>query len=233
MGSEKGSINTSNILCGNIEGLLPHKNKYKVKMLEEKALLEEIKIIALVETHLRPEICDAEIRINGFTCFRQDRANDVKKGGVCIYVSDELARDTEIMSSGSVGNLEWATIRMHRPNLVLSNIYRPPVCDMVSFGEYLKYINIDISACGCPEPTIFIFGDFNFPIIDWETKILRSSGRPDRSQAEKLLEFMDERMLDQIVRLPTREENILDLVLTNNDEMINDINIEYTSISDH
>ena len=220
-------------MCGNIEGLFPHKNRYKVKFLEEKAIDEQICIIALVETHLKPQILDAEIKMKGYSCFRQDRALDIKKGGVCIYMIHELARTTEVISSGSIGNLEWITVLNYEFNLVLTSVYRPPVCELSSFIDFLARIEQDVSNFGSPEPTILVFGDFNFPIIDWSTKEIRSDGRPDRTQAVRLIEFMDRQLLEQLVITPTRENNILDLVLTNNDEVVNDIRVEYTKISDH
>ena len=55
---------------------------YKVDILREKAIEENAVMIALVETHLRKEIVDAEMKINGYQLFRADRKEGVMKGGV-------------------------------------------------------------------------------------------------------------------------------------------------------
>ena len=51
---------------GNIRGLYPKSNQYKVRAIEDMANLDGISIIALSESHLSGEILDGEIEIDGF-----------------------------------------------------------------------------------------------------------------------------------------------------------------------
>ena len=48
-----------------------------------------------------------------------------------------------------------------------------------------------------------------------------------------LFTFMDDYCLNQEVNVPTRGENILDLVLSNNDEFVKELRILYNPQSDH
>ena len=52
-----------------------------------------------------------------------------------------------------------------------------------------------------------IVGDFNLPKINWNL------GTSDALGAKRLLDFMDENYLEQMVKEPTRQNNILDLSL--------------------
>ena len=66
-----------------------------------------------------------------------------------------------------------------------------------------------------------ILGDFNFPNIDWSSSNCNPShGREQQLAGEALLSFIDYNMLHQVVNTPTRDRNILELFLTNNERTI-------------
>ena len=54
-----------------------------------------------------------------------------------------------------------------------------------------------------------------------------------KMQAEMLKSFMRRLFLEQMVHVNTRQNNILDLVLTNNQEYIQEISVRDTALSDH
>ena len=81
---------------------------------------------------------------------------------------------------------------------------------------------------------LFITGDFNLPQVDWESLQIRSGGTSESNlSAQRLLNFMSTYLLSQMVTVPTRGCNILDLVLCNNERQISDVKAEATDISDH
>ena len=59
-----------------------------------------------------------------------------------------------------------------------------------------------------------IMGDFNLPHIDW------SPQRPTPAPGSKLLQFIADNGLSQRVQEPTRQNNILDLVITTEEALI-------------
>ena len=63
--------------------------------------------------------------------------------------------------------------------------------------------------------TIVLGGDFNLPGIDWNNGVVNPKAA-NKSQCELLLSSLDTHALAQIHKEPTREENILDLLITNN-----------------
>ena len=60
-----------------------------------------------------------------------------------------------------------------------------------------------------------------------------SSASRVQLQAEAFLEFNDEQFLQQCVEEPTRVKNILDLILTNDPDVITEISVWDTLMSDH
>ena len=54
-----------------------------------------------------------------------------------------------------------------------------------------------------------------------------------RTQAEAVLHFAEEFCLNKHINTPTRGCNILDIVLTNNDDLFHNISVDKTSLSDH
>ena len=64
----------SSILYGNIAGLYPRTNKLKVKLLEERAKVNNTCVIALTESHLKSYILDAELQIEGYILYRSDKS---------------------------------------------------------------------------------------------------------------------------------------------------------------
>ena len=60
--------------------------------------------------------------------YRADRMEGTKKGGVAVYVRDDLASDVTVLNSGSDGTVEYLIMHFALRNIVLITIYRPPVC---------------------------------------------------------------------------------------------------------
>ena len=74
-------------------------------------------------------------------------------------------------------------------------------------------------------------------IQEFRDTVIRRGGESlseDKFQAQVLLNMCDTWNLIQFVRVPTRENNILDLILVNSSEMIRDIEVIVNSkFSDH
>ncbi len=74
---------------------------------------------------------------------------------------------------------------------------------------------------------LMIIGHFNSPSINWESL----SSNNENSQ---LLTFYNDNFLTQFVHEPTREHNILDLILASEKNIVSDVVIDNTlSTSDH
>ena len=77
-------------------------------------------------------------------------------------------------------------------------------------------------------PTRTWCGDFNYPGINWN--LLRAS----TPSSQLFLDTVLDCYLVQVVDKPTRGENILDLILTSNEALVGNVNIEEPFVSsDH
>ena len=78
---------------------------------------------------------------------------------------------------------------------------------------------------------ILLAGDFNCPDINWENLTVRSNA-PDREIQQALIDITTEHGLTQVHNQPTRQDNILDLVFTNNPSLVKS-STSVPGISDH
>jgi hypothetical protein len=81
------------------------------------------------------------------------------------------------------------------------------------------------------EKYIILAGDFNCPDIDWPNLIVKK-GATDRDVQQALVDLSIEHRLTQVHDQPTRNNNILDLVFTNNPSLVK-TSSSVPGISDH
>ena len=119
---------------------------------------------------------------------------------------------------------------------VLITIYRPPPSPEEKFNRLLEEVQQYLDAAqSTKHHDVYISGDFNLPVINWETHTIDHSQGLMRGviPAKRLLDFMAANFLSQVVNKPTRGNNTLDLVLTNCPNYICEVNSNKTPLSDH
>ena len=104
--------------------------------------------------------------------------------------------------------------------------------------DALTHINKSLKAS--PRYDFILCGDFNLPDVDWsntEPKIAKGSPKAEKEILDYLKFFIDEHFLMQIIKESTHFlGNTLDLIFTNNLEIIHDIKIfkpQLKSYTDH
>ena len=124
------------------------------------------------------------------------------------------------MSNETFKESVWCEIQLKRSKLLVGVCYRVPYAtEEANQGMYklLERAN---------KETSLIMGDFNF--IDWEN----SEGQ--REQDRLFLDLIDASFMQQHVVGPTRGNNILDLVITSEENMIENASVgEHFNTSDH
>ena len=208
--------------------------RWKIKALQECIESNPIHspFFILTETHLKSYHLDAEIHIPGYTCYRADRVSRAC-GGTAIYLHNSItAEESKIFSNTYC---ELACIYSKEVNMVISGIYRPPSAPFDKFDECLVALQQFISSIE-HTPELHIAGDFNLPFINWSTSLIETGcniSLADRQAALALLNFAEESLLQQVILEPTRNNNILDLVFSNNSDSIHSIAVAKTELSDH
>ena len=224
----------------NIRGVYPKSNRTKIDYIRDLASQSESAFIVMTETHLSPDILDAEVAIQGYTSYRADRAEPRTHGGSMVYVRNDLA--SQLVASHSNGYCETVVVQCRTLDTLVLCVYRPPDCKLAQFREALEVCQTSINNTMKEHSKVrnfLLFGDFNFPCISWPSRqIYSQQGRvtksDDKKQAELLLDFSDENFLENCVETPTRGKNILDLVFSNNHSLINYYKtIVNKSLSDH
>ena len=222
----------------NIEGLFRGKDKWKkVNFLRETAAVEKPLFIVTLESHLSDDIENKEIAISDYNLYRADRLNRVQ-GGIAMYLRNPLMIEEENMKTFSNSVCELLILKIKDLNANIVSLYRPPDTKVNEFVECLQVVEDYFKEKNLTEK-IMIFGDFNFPHVKWnsyeDTVIPTISGAPkeEQIQFEKLLELTDSLFLEQLVVKPTRVNNTLDLIFTNDEDFINEISITKSGISDH
>ena len=222
----------------NIQGMDPSPNSksfWKITDLIEEYLMNPtipIPVIALSETWLKPHITDAQISIPRYQTVRADR-NTRERGGALLYIHEDLPITDEMVFDNGVCEIAICTTKPS--NIIIASLYRPPdttneeFSDMIQFLQ--KYIN---NATEAKHMDIMILGDFNLPCISWaDLSIKRNFNRDTTECAKTLLSFMEHNFMSQYVDVPTRQCNILDLLISNSASTILHIASENTKMSDH
>ena len=87
-------------------------------------------------------------------------------------------------------------------------------------STYFEYLFSFLKSTSTSKELLIIIGDFNLPDICWSSL----SGQCPRSNL--LCDFVFESNLTQLVNFPTHiKGNILDLLLTNNEDLINNLTV--------
>ncbi len=199
------------------------KNKSKIGLLSNLCDAKTL-FIGLGETFLSNDILDAEINLPGYNLIRCDRHGRIG-GGVCFYIKQSINYELCLSYSNSVCDV--LVIKSMNPDLLLVNIYRPPNASLADFNDVMSRTIDCCQKFTVPLINIVIVGDFNFPHIDWSA-ISETHCR----HIGKLSDDVNLFFLKQYVALPTRKDNILDLVFSN-DDIIQNIDSIPTYISDH
>ena len=222
----------------NIQGINPSinsKSGWKLPRLKEEitSIYDKqynIPFIAIVETWLKPEITEAQICVKGFNTFRCDR-DQKQHGGVLLYINDKLVIDRYEMFNDD----QCAAIicLSSLSKCIFCCLYRPPTADLSSFCDVLNFIETFMSLNNSLSKfQLFLFGDFNLPKYCWKD-LDTFSCTSNESCYIQFNTFMEKLLLSQYVTCNTRQNNVLDLFLTNDLNFVKFVQSVDIYISDH
>ena len=222
------------IMLFNIQGVVPSANsiqRWKIDYLRGliKTDYRKYLIIALTETWLKPFMADAQISIEGFTVFRADR-DKRGRGGALLYIRDEIPVTSTCRFDDDTCQSVFCCCALNK--LLIACVYKPCDASNKSFSNLITFLQECLD--NTPEVgkyTLVVLGDFNFPDL-WTTA---SQNSISKSESElTLTNFMDSNFLCQYIDIATRQTNILDLFLTNNDKLVCHLDSEkHEKLSDH
>ncbi|MBA1446783.1 MAG: hypothetical protein FE835_18145 [Gammaproteobacteria bacterium] len=179
-------------------------------------------IIGITESWAHKDILDAELALTGYVMFRKDR-QERKGGGVILYIKECIqAYEVQLKSEADCEEAIWCNIVTRHSTLTIGLVYRSP---NIGHEEDVKLQNAikETSKGEC-----VIMGDFNHGHIQW--KSLESAGGDD----QQFLFLIQDCFLTQHVLEPTRGGNVLDLVFSSQNELVDNVKVhEPLGSSDH
>lgn len=199
-------------------------NKNKREELERRLLDGKYDILGITESWTHEEVEDAEIALRGYKVFRRDRdklkSEKVRGGGVLLYVKEDM-NVQEVEDRNLICETIWVKLKTISGYLKIGVCYRSPTANEREIKELFENIKRNTNE------TAIVMGDFNYKDIDWE--IMRTSG-----DGNDFIEMINDCFLTQHVLEPTRGDSILDLVLSTESGLVEEIKIECpVSNSDH
>ena len=229
----KHSINRMYIL--NTEGMDPSINsqsRWKLPYIIENHLSDNVftPVIFVTEHWLKSHITDAQVLIPNYTVFRADRDDQRIRGGALLYIHNDLPTS----NTATYDDLQCQAVICTLPlsHTVIASVYRPPDTTEEGTIKVLSFINKYIKqSTQNQHMELIITGDFNLKGINWDNLTIKHDS--EAKSANALLAFMADNLLSQYVNVPTRNNNILDLFLTNNPNLTLHVEAEKTKLSDH
>jgi hypothetical protein len=234
-----------NIHCGN-ESILEGKNRNSVeklyslngylKLLQlncrsivsksvEFSTLVEIQspdVIIGTESWLKEDMLNDEVFPMGFTYYRRDRIG--RGGGLFLGIREcipsilhRVEEDFEMLCVFLFPGTDF--------EVELTAVYRPPN-EGLGILDRLRELYEDHAASGREKPVI-IAGDLNLPHVDWEAQTAK--GGESQQGVNDLIRLGG---FSQVVKAPTRGENLLDVFLVRPIDVFFSSNV-IEGISDH
>ena len=208
----------------NAQGLQPRTVPTKVPYVQDLLHEHNQLYMAITETWLRDQK-DPELRIQGYTLFRQDRNRDRRRrgrnsGGVAVYLRNDYAVDTEMVMNYSNRVTETLGLFSKSRNLLLIVMYRQPDdvgghrSTHMEFRQPLNRIHDLLSTLSEPVPDILLCGKFNLPHAVWPEGAIRTrASQEKRIMIGDLVDIAQEFFLFQLITQSThRRGNMLDLL---------------------
>lgn len=175
----------------------------------------EYDVVCITESWLDTSNRDfvAEYSLRGYKIYNDDREGR-NGGGVILYVSEKL-NVVQLNINNTVAEFNAVGVEIKTDNFTFNLIlaYRPPRLTHDKDREIFHALNNVISS------NTVLIGDFNYPNVNFEEMTGDGEG-------SRLIDFMENNYFTQYVLEPTRENNILDLILSNNDQIIENVEIE-------
>ena len=171
------------------------------------AHISQFRIFAITETWLSSHIYDNEILPSNFIIYRNGQNS--RGGGVMLAIDQSIS----IKTIPSPEDIEAVVVHLTQHSVKLCLVYNPPNSDKLYQQKLISFLSK-------LNDNIVILGDFNALDIDWLTL------SADSGFSIHLCNLIFQYNLTQVITSSTHKHgNILDLVITNNEEIISDIPI--------
>ena len=216
----KYAYNQLNCMYTNADSLMNKFIEFK-----ERVKMNNCLVIGITEVKPKNQrfiINLAELALENYDMF-QINVTEATGRGVILYTHKSLKAISITMNTQFQESV-WAEIPLNSKDAMLVGvIYRSPGSSEVNNDKLNQTI---IEAVGLNHSHFLLMGDFNYPNIKWDSESTESNTVED-----KFIENIRDNFLFQHITKPTRgrlgnKSNILDLIFTNEEGMIEDVTYE-------
>ena len=165
-----------------------------------QSFVSNVDVIICTETWLNNNYPAEAFNIQGFSCFRGDRDNGARGGGVAVWSKSHLR--PVICPFPANSNFEICCVRLATISLIVIGIYLPPGIlrhDVDAIHDKLIE-TLDFFLESMPLHRFIIAGDFNrydMSPLTSQFSLTNIVSRPTRNDANLDLIFVDERLLSR------------------------------------
>ena len=176
-------------------------------------------VIGITETWATVDIFDSELTLPGYDMFRHDRPVHRAGGGVILYVKsgfNAVVYELRVKFPEKV----WCRIETYKNDSIHVDVcYRTPSEDIFGTGHHVTIRDL-IDELGASKLHFILMGDFNHNFEHWPVVHSNDSPTPD---ARLFCDRLDDNFFSQHVDFPTRKRTILDLIITDELDMVSDL----------
>lgn len=205
------------VICIGHQNLRSYNDKFPMVL---KLVTDyNLDVFCLTETWFKE---DSEYCVpDGYKMYRKDRLT--RGGGVAIIVRKYfkvrvMNYDIKWLDRSCVEYLILKVQINHRQSIIVCVIYKPDPClnDLRNIQAILSFLNTMSNQS-------FILGDFNVNML------------VNSSESKKMISLIDRHNYVQLIKMPTRDDSLLDFVIVKDNQVskIIEINVSEEGISDH
>ena len=183
--------------------------KNKIAELGNFISVSDPDILIGTETWLNQTITDNEIFPPGYSLLRKDRQDGY--GGVLLAIKSDMIHEP----IATPIQLEMTATKIHLNNnkhIIIAAIYRPPNSDLQYIDDMCNTIE-DLTSRH-KNSVLWVGGDLNLPDINWPDCTIQGHSYPVDIN-KRFLDMLLTTHTEQMITTPTRQNNILDIFITN------------------
>ena len=163
------------VSCWNIGSILAH-NFSKLSLLSSYNSIYNYDLICLTETFLDSSFLpdDPRLSLEGYNLIRSNHPNDVKRGGVCVYVKNYLA--IRVCNISNLNECIIIELNLKNKKGYVISLYRSPSQSIEEFEEFLFNLDQTLHDISSLNPSfVMLLGDFNAKSSSWYSQDITSS----------------------------------------------------------
>ena len=193
-------------VCLNARSIINQKNELNI-------MVDDIKphIIGITESWAHNDITDAELGLEGYVMFSKDRIGR-RGGGVLLYLKETVpAYEVQLNEETDCNEAMWCKLVTGHTTVTIVVVY---LCPNITKQKKIHNAINEVRKGDCT-----IMGYFNHGNIKWDT--LQSTGVEDQT----LLCLVQDNLTQHVLE-PARATMVLDIVLSSQKELVDNLEIK-------